>query len=167
MSRINTEEMNNVAQVFVDAAYRYVIGNMTGDTLAKVQEFVIRIVLQEKPYLLVTPEGLTHITKYVFGQKAHLDFVLSMEYAFFARWGGDDQDVIRLAQNLARGVSYSGGMTKELNSIPHVIYDRLLDYDDALKILQANKWLMIVLMMQLFITVGLTKFKDTADKPIR
>jgi hypothetical protein len=160
MSIANTTEMNNVADVFINLAYKPVIGNLVGSTLAKIQEFVIRIALQEKSYLMLTLEGLPHTISLVYDDKDHLDFILTMTNAFFARWAGDEKDIERLAENLARGVCTSNMPNKGLNGMPENIYQRLVGYDDALALLKANKWLMIVLMMPLFITVGLTTFKE-------
>jgi hypothetical protein len=78
---------------------------------------------------------------------------MKLSFTFFSRWGHPDATVSGLAENLARGAAMVV-LDNSLNAVPKQLGERLSDIDAAQKVLAANRWLMIALMLPLFISVG-------------
>lgn len=156
MPNLLTAEMIEVADVF-QGSFAHVMSNIIGDAKPVIQNFVTSVVLQEKPYLLVTPEGLTHAINLVFTQEAHRDFIFNLTFVFFSRWGGNEDAVQGLIANVARGATQTYIDNKkqtymdQLCAIPKEISTRLSAYSDVAALLTANKWLLMLLLLQLFI----------------
>jgi len=144
--------MVEVATVFQEA-YQHVLGNNIGDVKKELIVFVAGVVLKERPYVLVSHEGLPRAIELVFATNTHREFIFNLAFTFFSRWGGDDSDIQALAVNLARGVSQVN-VDKGNNAVPEQYSRRLPSLADIKDLIGVNKWLMIVLMLQLFITVG-------------
>jgi hypothetical protein len=151
MMSISTERMIEAADVF-KGSYDHVIQNTFGDTHNNVIKFVADIVLRTKPYLLLTHSGLSHIAETVFTNEEHRDFVLMLAFTFFSRFGGPDEDVSGLAYNLAKGAGQKT-TSGEYGLIPNQINERLITTEDAAMVLLENKWLMVLLLLQLFVNI--------------
>lgn len=164
MSNLTTDEMIRVAEVFT-GAFDHTLQLYIDDTRAIMRKFAAEILLWEKPYMLLTPEGASHCVNIVFGKELHRDFILMLSYVFFGRFGNDDMAVGALARNLARAATQqvppmTGRQNQEHGSIiPKAIYDRMPNYETATATLVSNRWLMIILLIQLFIVVELPKEK--------
>jgi hypothetical protein len=150
MSNINTDGMISAAETFRDA-YEHVLGNLVADTKERTIKFVMEIVLRQKPYMMVSKEGLPKIMDVVFSSDEIRDFIFTLHFVFFSRWGNEDQDVNGLIGNLARGAGLAS--FGKLNAIPVPINDRLTGVDDVNQILMDNKWLTIILMLQMFVVL--------------
>lgn len=158
MANLTTDQMVVVATVFQES-YAHVLSNSIEDTKIDRMRFVAGIVLQEKPYLLVTEEGIQRLISLVFADERNRDFIFTLSYTFFSRWGEDDLSVKGLAENLARGVSQASaiyGANQDINAIPHEIAIRLTPNNVAKDLIESNKWLMIILLLQLFIAASPT-----------
>jgi hypothetical protein len=153
---IKTDDMVTVANVFKES-FEHCISGLTGETQTLALRFVAEVILREKPYMLVTTEGLDHAMELVFGREENRDFILTLAFTFFARLGHDDDFVKGLAGNLARGAALAS--KADLNAVPDPIKGRLAELKDVQELLEANSWLMVVLLLQLFITV-----KEPADQ---
>lgn len=156
---LTTEEMQVLAETFQDS-FKFMMTNAIGETKKRYTEFSARLVLQEKPYLLVTEEGLQHISGLVFSTPEIRDFILGLSFVFFSRQGFKEGQMDDLARALARGTSSHEYITNEeqrLDAIPKAIGSRMLSFNDVFPLLKANRWLMIVLLIQLFINVDVTE----------
>ncbi len=149
MTHLSTEQMVIVAETFQESL-QHVLSNYLGETKTDIQLFVAEIVLKNKPYMLVTEEGLQHAVNLVFTNEQHRDFIFTLAFTFFARWGESDMHVTGLAENLARGTSQVHH-NLEYNAVPDQLTMRLSTMEDTKLLLEANKWLMIVFLLQLFI----------------
>lgn len=149
-TNITTDAMMEVASVFIES-FNHVVSNYVGESKNHAKLFTANIILKEKPYMIVSLEGLPHITEIVFGSDANRDFILTLSFTFFSRWGHSEREVYGLINNLARGVSNANALT--LNAMPKDISSRLVSSENAAEILEANKWLIVIILMQLFITV--------------
>jgi hypothetical protein len=150
MNNLTTEQMQEVAQTFIDS-YAHVLANYIGETKDNITKFTADIVLRHKSYMLVGYEGLPNITDIVFNNEEYRDFILTLHYTFFSRWGQNEATLRGLIGNLARGVGISNLL--EMNALPKPINSRLLFETTAVEILTANKWLIIILLLQLFIVI--------------
>ena len=155
MSNLTTEEMREVSEVFKDSV-DFVIGNQTKETAQELKLFMAGLVMREKPYLLLTQEGIERAMELVWAHANIADFVMATSYVFFARWGHDNDKVQGLFENLARGCALVDDRKelREMNATPIVVRDRLSDIGVTRRLIESNKWLVIVLLVQLFVTVA-------------
>lgn len=151
---LSSTQMIDVANTFQDA-YAHVLNNLEGLSVKPaVIAFSAGMVLTEKPYMLVTEEGIQRAMTLVFGREDIRDFVLTLTYTFFARWDAGPSSMRDLAENLAQGVGGVLGGNLDLSAIPAEIHQRLMPRSDAGELLQSNPWLMVLLLMQLFISIS-------------
>lgn len=152
-SNITSDEMREAAQVFLDAL-QYTLGNMPTEGQVPIKQFLAQLVIKEKPYLLVTQEGIAHAMELAWSNAAISDFLMRLSFAFFARLGHDDEFVDGLCGNLARGCALVARDPQNLNAVPTAVAERLSDMAAATQLIRANRWLVVILMIQLFVTVG-------------
>lgn len=151
---LTTEQMNEVSGVFQESL-AYVLSNLPSkEAQASLKGFLAQLVMQEKPYLLVTQEGLSRVIDLVWTSPGYSDFIMSLSFVFFSRWGHGEEEVSGLCANLARGCAMINRSEKQLDAVPQLLGDRLSDIDAARRLIQANHWLVIVLLVQLFVTVA-------------
>lgn len=148
---LSTEEMVEAAQVF-NEAYQHVVSNLLGETQQKIQRFVLATVVSEKPFLLITPEGLDRAISLVFQDAVVRDFVLTLQYTFGSRWGMSQDKFEGLVANLAVGATPAARLSD--SAMPNAIADRLTSTSDAYNLLLANSWLVILMLLLLFLSIG-------------
>jgi len=147
---ISIDEMINVGDVFIKS-YNFILSNFVPESKKEIQDFTAGLVLREKPYMLVTKEGLPRAVNLVFSNEYIRDFIYSLEFAFFSRWGQSSNHVNGLMEILARGVGLAN--PDKNNVTPNEINNRLTDETDAFEIIKHNRWLAMLLLIQLFVTV--------------
>lgn len=152
MIGLNADEMTVVSTTITESVLG-LLGNLAGtEAETTISGFLHHAVLNEKPYMVVTPDGLRQITTVVFTNEVVRDFILTLSYQFFSRWCESHDAYLQLASNLAHGCS-ARYIYSDLDAMPDVIGDRLVDFETAYTLLQANKWLVIVLLLQNFVNV--------------
>lgn len=145
---LSAEQMIEAAAIFQDAV-QFVLQRYGKEIQDKVKGFVSLIILQEKPYLMVTPEGLGRMIGLVFSDETYRDFVLTLHFTFASRWGMTMSLYRGLVANLAQGACPV--MEGSLNAMPTDMASRLSTYTDAAQLLEANTWLTMLIMLQLFV----------------
>jgi hypothetical protein len=146
---LTTEQMVVATSTFQESV-SHVLGNYLPESQASLKAFVAEMILKEKPYMLVTEDGIKHAMGKVFGLEGYRDFVLMVTFTFFARFGESDTPVRSLAGNLARAVSVSGsGSNNDLSAVPLEMRRRMPSEQDVTATLESNQWLMTLLMLQL------------------
>lgn len=152
------------AGVVFQQSYEHVMSNLYGSGKEKVLEFVVGVVLRERPYLLLTPQGIEHISELVFTDPNNRDFVLSLAFNFFSRLGGDADFYIGLSAAIARGAGQAISINTGIDATPNQISDRLVTEAEAVELLAPNKWLIVIFMINLFITVAVPDSKNAKTK---
>lgn len=163
MPNINTIDMVDVATTFQDSV-SHVLSNLVLESRQNIKHYIATIVLLEKPYILVGKEGIQRAIELVFLKEEYRDFIFTLHYTFFSRWGNDVNMFNGLIGNLARGIALSNLSTNSI--MPKDINYRLTTEELANDILLANTWLVIVILLQLFInvdTISIGMSKDSAD----
>jgi len=158
-SNLNHQEMKIVERVFGEA-FQQAVSRLDDEYGDRVKKFVRRLVFQHKPYLLVTPEGLTAIAAEVFKDEQVRYFVTMLRFDFFARWGEIHNKEMALIQNLADGL----GLRNEQDGVMYTTENpgedaspldfrmRLATRPEALNVIHKNRWLLMLLLIQLYIT---------------
>jgi hypothetical protein len=165
---LSTEEMVDVATIFQES-YKQVMGNFLPNSASAtmVKEYVSALVLQQNPWELITQDGLQNLIAKTFMQAPLRDFVFSLSFTFFSRWGYSSENIAGLARQLAAGVAVADNLSanvqeiQRLNAVPKTLSERLCGQASAISLLEANKWLMVILMLQLFVSAGM----DQSLKP--
>lgn len=147
---LDTQEMAEGAEVFIES-YQHVLSNYGSDSRTEIQRFVVSVVLTEKAFMLVTPEGLDRAISLVFQQKHVRDFILTLQYVFAARWGMSQEKMERLAANLAYGAAPM--LNVPTPAMPNAVADRLVSFEEAYTLLVSNHWLVILMLLLLFLSV--------------
>jgi hypothetical protein len=129
-----------------------------------ISKFIYGFVMVNKPYMLATPLGVQHAVDTVFTNEIVRDFILTLAFVFSCRWGANTQRYAELVESIAFAVSASdaSGHGRALNAIPQQILDELPRVDTVLPVLQENKWLVVLLLMQL--TVQIPPISDGKKK---
>jgi hypothetical protein len=140
--------MHEVGECFIES-YKFCMGSYINEGKISITEFVAELVLNNKPYLLTTQEGVIHNSMLVFTNDSRRDFIFMLNYVFFSRYGHSDSDIDGLIGNIARGIA----MRNKNSVMPIVLSDRLSDTNTAFNILKDNKWLVIIALIHLFITL--------------
>ena len=156
MKFLTTDEMAVVRETFKDSV-SHLLSNYAPESTPAIISFVYNMALTRKPYTTVTQAGVAELVDFIFTNERERDFVLTLVFMFFARWGQSDEQLQGLAGSLARGVSFNEKAGGKLNVIPSELQDRLTTTDEVWELLYENRWLMVILLMQLYITLADTK----------
>lgn len=153
MYNLNSIQMDEVRRVFIES-FQQVISNYLDESRSNIKLFVSELILREKSYMLLSYEGLPRLKQMVFGVENNRDFIFNLHFTFFSRWGQSDNDVTGLIANVARGVALSSPTTtSELNAMPDDFTKRLINVNSATTLLSSNKWILIILLIQLFVAM--------------
>lgn len=156
---LHHQEMKIVERVFAEA-FQQAVARLDDEYGDKVKKFVRRLVFQHKPYLLVTPEGLITISGEVFKDEQVRYFVTMLRFDFFARWGENTGKEGALIQNLADGL----GLRNEQDGVLYTAENpgedaspldfrmRLATRAEAYNVIDKNRWLLMLLLIQLYVT---------------
>ena len=150
MPNLTTIEMVDAAQIFQDSV-KHVLSNLVPESRMDIQTYIGGIILLEKTYLLPTHEGIPRAIDLVFTKDNYRDFIFNLHITFFSRFGNTENEVSGLISNIARGIGLRN--INPLNLIPNDINNRLINENTAIELLMANKWLVVLIMLQLFISV--------------
>lgn len=149
---LTAEEMVEVAEVF-QGSVQHTLSNYSPEGKASLVVFMVELIVKERPYQLVTPEGIAHAIDLIWTRDGIRDFILRLAFVFFSRWGHSDEEVSALARNIARGVAMIKP-NEQLNAVPRPLGARLVDINAAQSLIDANPWLMIALMIPMFVSIG-------------
>ena len=151
---LTTRQSYVTSKIFVEAT-KFVLGNYPTEVRGKITEFLYGMLSVEKPYMLVTEEGIVHATDLVFSNEIVRDFIFTLHYVFIARWSPNQVKLNGLVNNLATGVSLSNPLCDDCTAVamPAEIKQRMANYADSFNIIGSNGWLLILLMLILHINI--------------
>jgi hypothetical protein len=137
--------MIDVGESF-ERALSHVLNNTLGTTYTKINGFIAEQVLRVKPWILLTDDGLTKVSDDIFGDGELQDFMLELTYTFGSYWGASADKYIQLADVLGTsvGIQVEGVLANEIKT-------RTVTPERATQRLQANRWLMVLILMHLFV----------------
>lgn len=135
-----------MSRVFTRSVY-FVIKNTSISNLEKVLSFLSSTVAKEKPYMLVTTEGVEHAIDVVFTDEVIRDFIFTLHATFMTRWSHDSDMYNSLLSNIASGVGIGGYKKDSQSAIPSPLNERLLSAQDAYTVLKDNNWLVMLILI--------------------
>lgn len=153
------------------SSFAHVLKNQDEKAAEEILAFTLNIVGASNLYARFAPDTLPRLHESVFSSETIRDFLLSLQSVFIGRWvQGRGRDVVKaLVDDLALGISFDLGLNaisspssdedlSAYNSLPEQLGDTLTGFDDAVKIVRANPWLISVLLIHLYI--NLESFDD-------
>ncbi|MBB5409281.1 hypothetical protein HDG34_003222 [Paraburkholderia sp. HC6.4b] len=126
----------------------------------KLTDFLMSLILADKPYLLASAKGLDRAVNLAFVDPQVCDFILMIVFVFFSRWGASFSRYMHLVESLAFAVagdapfSPPGSQTTQrqvLVATPSEIHESLPDPALTQDLLLQNKWLSVLLLIHLFV----------------
>jgi hypothetical protein len=156
---LTSDEWRDTAEVFTDSV-EFVLNNVTGpneELRTRLTDFLMSLILADKPYLLASARGLDRAVDLVFADPDVCDFVLMVVFVFFSRWGASLERYTNLVESLAFAVaadpSSQPAPRQSLVATPFGIHESLPDPALAQDLLLQNKWLSVLLLIHLFVVV--------------
>ncbi len=152
--------MNVVGQTFVSAV-DHCLSTHVGDTRRALMAFIMEIMMR-RSVMMVTPDGLKEASDLVFTSDLHRDFVQAITFAFYSRWGANEQQKTALLENLADGASGDVSSQEGWIAVPKPVQDRMLPRHEITTLLGANRWLVVLLLIKLYVVLDLKELPKAA-----
>jgi hypothetical protein len=154
------EQWREIAEVFggsLDFVLTNVKRSYSPEGQERINKFVYDFVITQKPYMLMTQLGEQGAVETVFSDELIRDFILTVGFQFFTRWGGSAERLNTLVESLAFAVSATDSLAgdRRQNLIPGPILEDLPQESRALSVLRENKWLVVLLLMLLTVEIPL------------
>ena len=159
---LTTDEWRDTAEVFTESV-EFALNNITGPNeklREKLTDFLMSLILADKPYLLASARGLDRAVNLVFLDQEVCDFVLMIVFVFFSRWGASVERYTNLVESLAFAIAADAADTSAqraprqgLVATPPEIHESLPDPALAQDLLRQNKWLSVLLLIHLFVVI--------------
>lgn len=142
---MNAEEMIEIGTVF-NSAFTHVLNNTLGSTKDKVQLWTTNHVLRNKPWMMLTTNGIEVMQEAVFVDSEIADFIMELNFTFSTYWAASAEKYSALANvlGLACGVQVEG-------KVPKAVVERTVAPNKTVPILEGNRWMMILLLMIAFV----------------
>lgn len=152
--KFSNEDME-VVVASMQEAYRHTRNEFDIDPnmREKIDGFVVNFLLNYQVSSIVMPSSLDTLVREVFSNKLIRDFVLTLQFNFFSRWGEAAENFTSLTDNLSYGLGLSSEENSQFSVIPKQLSEALPSQDDVRLILKANKWLVVLLILKTAITV--------------
>jgi hypothetical protein len=132
----------------------------------KLNQWVTTIAVEGKPWMWTSGDGQALLLDLVMVDEFYRDFVMALTFLFFARWGEAGVKFTGLVDTLSWGTAADTPESEEMDLVlmPRVIRDRLVSQTDVKKYLAANKWVVTLMLIKLFVVPGVTSGNTT--KPV-
>ena len=147
------DDMETVQAAF-EVAIKTVLDQYRDPALKeKLLLFIQNIVVQEKPWMWVSPEGQEHVVYLFMVDEFPRDFIMLLTYTFFSRWGEGKVKYTGLTDALSWGCAADNddNVEKEYVLMSKDLSARLSPLDSVKKYLRANKWLAVAMLIKLFV----------------
>lgn len=147
------DDMETVASAF-HVAFKTVLGQyLDQEQRDKLMGWCITIAVEGKPWMWTSAEGQELLLDLVMVDEFYRDFVMTLTFMFFARWGEANVKFTGLVDTLSWGTAADNvnNDDKGLVLMPAAISDRLVSQADVKKYLAANKWVVTLMLIKLFV----------------
>lgn len=150
---LNRTQMLEVEATITDA-YDHVMSQFIGENSNRVRAFLISFTCSTSFYLAFTPQGFKQLLETVFGQADVREFVLRLSNSFHARFGDAHASYKSLLDTLVWSYNQrevADAAKTEYAAIPQEILTRLPLHADIQNLLVANKWLVTLAVLNLYL----------------
>ncbi len=156
----------NIKETF-KLALDQTISNYAEKAKADIGEFILHIAGEIRPYMVVTDSGAEALAEEIFTVEVRRDFIFNLLFNFCPRLSFTDtgKEFSKLTSTLAFSLSIAdrvssgegppnsrNGDTRN-NKLPEEIVRRLPSRSSIVELLEANKWLTMLLLISLYVSV--------------
>lgn len=154
----DNDDMETVAGAFQVAITQTLAMYLDEAAREKIMMLCTKIVVEEKPWMWVSPEGVNHLDDLIMVEELTRDFIMALTFTFFSRWGEAKVKFTGLVDTLSWGCAVDNAnaedqsyvlMSKDLSA-------RLSSQETVKKYLAANKWVVVMMLIKLFVLPGTT-----------
>lgn len=112
-----------------------------------------QIVVQEKPWMWTSPEGIDHIDDLFMVDEFNRDFIMLLTFTFFSRWGEANVKFTGLVDTLSWGCAADNEdeADKGFTLMSKDLSIRLSPQSTVKKYLRANKWIVVAMLIKLLV----------------
>lgn len=152
----------NIKAIFIEALDQ-TISNYSEKTKLELSQFILHICGELRPYMLVTESGAETLADEIFTNDLRRDFLFNLLFNFCPRLSFSDTE--KEFSKLIGGFSFTLALADKVNAInhrdnntvsnkiPEEIIVRLPMHTAIVEILESNKWLVMVLLISMYVTV--------------
>lgn len=119
----------------------------------EVESFITHFLLSYQVASITMTSSLDTLVREIFGNKTVRDFVLTLQFNFFARWGEAAVNFTSLTDSLSYGVSMSGEEQAQFCLVPKQLREAVPSQSEVRDLLNSNKWLVTLLVMKTAVSV--------------
>ncbi len=152
-------EQNQINTIFKEALNQ-TISNYAEKARLDVTHMLLHICGQIRPYMVVTEAGSEALSEEIFSNEIRRDFIFNLTFNFLSRIYFIDD---KLITKIISGFTHSLALTERVNSsssgyealdkLPEELSNRIPTHEEIYNLLCSNKWLIIVLLINLYISV--------------
>lgn len=144
----------------IQSAWQTIEAQIAPETRIKLHQWLMNFIVGEKPYLWAAPDNVPRIVQMVYADELVRDFVHTLQFHFFLRWGEASAKFTGLVDVLSWSVGSHGldteqtGRRKEDHgAIPEDIRMRLSSREDVKELLLDNPWMVCLLLLRSFVSL--------------
>jgi hypothetical protein len=141
--------LEHIRSSFLDALAQVTNTFPDRESQAKIIGFILMITSQYNMQAAFTSQGIQRLSKLVMEEQFHRDFVFRMISSFMTRFGSDKENYKYLIENLTTAMNVAGSDPAN-STIPTELQDRLPDAELIRVTLNANPWMVILVMLSLY-----------------
>lgn len=156
------ENITNIKDVFKEALEQ-TISNYAEKARLDVSQMILHICAEVRPYMLVTDAGAETLADEIFTNDLRRDFIFNLLFNFCPRlsFTNVENEFKKIIDTLSFTLAIKdkvGNVVDDqyrvmINKIPDELTRRLSAKKDITTLLEHNKWLVMVLMINLFISI--------------
>lgn len=154
---LNRTQMLDVQEAVTDA-FEHVMAQFIGESATRVRGFLLQFTCSTSFYMAFSPNEFKQLMDTIFTQSDVRDFVMRVTSAFHARFGDGHAQYHSLLETLAWSYSQKDPdpAVKAYLAIPEAISSRMPSRDDIANTLKANKWLVTMALLHLYLRVDMS-----------
>lgn len=147
------DDMETVAAAFQTAFKTVMNQYLSEEQRTKLMQWVTTVAVEGKPWIWTSADGQAILLDMVMVDEFYRDFVMTLTFVFFARWGEANVKFTGLVDTLSWGTASdtASNEDKSLILMPEDISTRLTGQVDVKRYLNANKWVVTLMLIKLFV----------------
>lgn len=149
---LSREEMQDAGEVLNESFFS-VFGNFPEKVHPKLLSFSIGLAREEIPPVLFSgsADSLKRLISLGMDDTDIRTFLMLLGFHFFSRFGNTKARYAELVENLAQGLGIDSTISADVCALPPDIAERLPTIEDATALLMANRWMVIMALMMLYL----------------
>lgn len=154
---LNRTQMLEVQEAVTDA-FDHVMAQFIGESATRVRSFLLQFTCSTSFYMAFSPNEFKQLMDTIFTQSDVRDFVMRVTAAFHARFGDGHAQYNSLLETLTWAYNQKDPepSLRGYMAIPEAIASRMPSREDVANLLKANKWLVTMALIHLYLRVDMS-----------